>query len=190
MRNLLKFTDGQEDSKQTIHAYTDGSKGKNGVGSGIAVFKDNKLIAKLKYKLNWQCSNNQAEQLAILKALEYIQHLETKEREVLLLTDSRITLDLLQNRKKHTYLIENNRTKVAEMERNDWQVKFSWIKAHAGHYGNELADNLAKEAANSKRIIECYNRIPKSAVMSELNKQSVTQWQNEWDRTTKGAITK
>ena len=58
------------------------------------------------------------------------------------------------------------------MERNDWQVKFSWIKAHAGHYGNELADNLAKEAANSKRINECYNRIPKSAVMSELNKQN------------------
>ena len=26
--------------------------------------------------------------------------------------------------------------------------------------------------------------------MSELNKQSVTQWQNEWDRTTKGATTK
>jgi len=58
-------------------------------------------------------------------------------------------------------------------------VKFSWIKAHAWHYGNELADNLAKEATNSKRINECYNTIPKSAVMSELNKQSVTQWQNE-----------
>ena len=46
------------------------------------------------------------------------------------------------------------------------------------------------ETANSKRINECYNRIPKSAVLSELNKQSVTQWQNKWDRTTKGATTK
>ena len=112
----------------TKHAYTDGSKGENGVGSGIAIFKENKLTATLKYKLNWQCSNNQAEQLAILKALDYIQHMKIKEREVLLSTDSRITLDLLQNRKKHTYLIEKIRTKVTEMERNDWQVKFNWIK--------------------------------------------------------------
>jgi ribonuclease HI len=116
--------------------------------------------------------------------------MKIKEREVLLSTDSRITLDLLQNRKKHTYLIEKIRTKVTEMERNNWQVKFNWIKAHAGHHGNEMADQLAKEAANSKRINECYNRIPKSAVMCELNKQSITQWQNEWDRTTKVATTK
>ena len=140
------------------------------------------------YKLNWQCSNNQAEQLAILKALDYIQHMKIEEREVLLSTDSQITLDLLQNRKKHTYLIEKIRTKVTEMER-DWQVKFNWIKAHAGHHGNEMADQLAKEAANSKRINEGYNRIPKSAVKCELNKQSITQWQNEWDRTTKVATT-
>jgi hypothetical protein len=36
----------------------------------------------------------------------------------------------------------------------------------------------------------CYSRIPKSAVQSELRDQSVTKWQNEWDYTTKGAITK
>jgi hypothetical protein len=34
------------------------------------------------------------------------------------------------------------------------------------------------------------NRIPKSAVLCELNKQSVIQWQSEWKRSSKGAITK
>ena len=33
-------------------------------------------------------------------------------------------------------------------------------KAHAGHYGNELADKLAKEAARNSDI--CYNKIPES----------------------------
>jgi len=76
------------------------------------------------------------------------------------------------------------------MEQQEWKVDFSWIKAHAGHRGNELADQLAKEAARNKNIDESYNRFPKGEVMGELNKQSVIQWQREWDSTTKGAITK
>jgi len=35
--NCAKITEGQEDSKHTIHVYTDGSKGEHGVGSGIAI---------------------------------------------------------------------------------------------------------------------------------------------------------
>jgi hypothetical protein len=76
------------------------------------------------------------------------------------------------------------------MEQKDWKVEFSWIKAHAGHRGNELADQLAKEAARDKNIDECNNRLPKSEVMCELKEQSAKLWQNEWERTTKGAVTK
>jgi hypothetical protein len=76
------------------------------------------------------------------------------------------------------------------METQNWKIGFRWIKAHAGHHGNELADQLAKEAAISREINECYKRIPKSAVLSELSERSVTKWQGEWDHTTKGAITK
>jgi len=68
--NTVEITDGQEDGNHNIHVYTDGSKTEHGVGSGIAMFKDSKLIDTKKYKLNGRCSNNQAEQLAILKALE------------------------------------------------------------------------------------------------------------------------
>ena len=42
--NTVEITDGQEDSKHNIHVYTDGSKSEHGVGSGIAIFKDSKLI--------------------------------------------------------------------------------------------------------------------------------------------------
>jgi len=128
--------------------------------------------------------------MAILKALEYIQHLKEEEKTVLVYTDSRITLQSLQNQKRHTHLIDQIRNKVLDMEQHEWKVDFSWIKAHAGQRGNELADHLAKEASRSKNIEECYNRVPKSTVSSELKEQCLKQWQNEWERTTKGAITK
>jgi hypothetical protein len=76
------------------------------------------------------------------------------------------------------------------MEQHEWKMAFSWIKAQVEQRGNELADQLAKEASRSRFIEECYNRVPKSTVSSELKEQSLKQWQNEWERTTKGAITK
>jgi len=186
----VKIIEGHENSPHYIPAYTDGSKSDSGVGSGIAIFSDNNLTATLKYRLNGRCSNNQAGQVAILKASEYIQYSKADKKTVLLYTDSRITLKLLQNQKKHTHIIEQIRTKVIEMEQQDWIVEFNWIKAHAGNRGNEQADQMAKEAISSKTIEECYTRIPKSAVWRELNEQSVKQWQNEWQRSSKGVITK
>ena len=66
----VKITEGQEDSKHTVHVYTDGSKSEHGVGSGVAIFTDSNLTDTTKYSLNGRRSNNQAEQLAILKSLE------------------------------------------------------------------------------------------------------------------------
>jgi len=42
----------------------------------VAVFAGNELAAQLKFKLDKKCSNNQAEQLAIVKALEAIEILD------------------------------------------------------------------------------------------------------------------
>jgi antirestriction protein ArdC len=63
------------------------------------------------------------------------------------------------------------------------------VKAH-DNYGNELADQLAKEAAIRSEVEIVYNKIPKSAVIRELKKEGVQEWQREWDASAKGAITK
>jgi hypothetical protein len=76
----VKIIEGQEDSKHTIHVYTGRNKSKQGVVSGLAIFTDNNLTDTTKYRLNGRCSNNQAEQLAILKTLEKTQNLENTER--------------------------------------------------------------------------------------------------------------
>ena len=49
---------------------------------------------------------------------------------------------------------------MIELERREWTIKFTWIKAHMGNHGNDIADNLAKEATKNKEIM--YDKIPKS----------------------------
>ena len=139
----VKIIETNADNPHNIKAYTDGSKSEAGVGAGIAMYQDNNLTSTL-YRLSERCTNNQAEQIAILKALEHIQSMETGDKIVLVHTDSQITLQLLQNKKKHTRLIELIRTKINEMEHQEWRVEFTWIKAHAGHRGKETADLVAK----------------------------------------------
>ena len=84
--------------------------------------------------------------------------METGVKIVLTHTDSKIKLQLLQNKKKHTRFIDLIRTKINEMEEHEWSVEFTWIKVHAEHRGNETADQLAKEAAYIKYIKESYTK--------------------------------
>jgi len=53
-------------------SFTDGSKFGEKVGAGVAIFSEKGLVRKCKYRLQNHCSNNQAEQIAILKALEQL----------------------------------------------------------------------------------------------------------------------
>jgi len=50
--------------------YTDGSKTGDNVGAARIIFVNSKLVHQLKCELDGHCSNNQAEQTAILKVLK------------------------------------------------------------------------------------------------------------------------
>ena len=52
-----------------------------------------------------------------------------------------------------------------------------------GQYGNELADNLAKEATKNKEII--YGTIPRNQIVQQVIQQSIEKWQNQWNQTKK-----
>jgi len=125
----------------------------------------------------------------VLRALGYTENIQTEDKTATIYTDSRMTLDSFKNSNIHIYLIEEIRRKVEEMGEINWKIKFCWVKAHAGIQGNEIADALTKEAATNADITECYKKVPKSVVLSELGEISVEKWQREWNQTTKGAIT-
>ena len=69
----ITITETNETKTYPIEIYTDGSKKESMVGAGAAIYHNKQLIKECKYKLHSHCSNNQAEQIAILKALEDLQ---------------------------------------------------------------------------------------------------------------------
>jgi ribonuclease HI len=112
-----------------------------------------------------------------LKALQEIEttKLSSKTpRTVKIYTDSRITLSSLINSKNRKHVIEEIRKKAAILEKDNWHIEFIWIKAHAGHTGNELADKHAKEAAKNREI--CFNKIPKSEIVRLEHQKSILRF--------------
>jgi len=105
-------------------------------------------------------------------------------------TDSRITLGLLQNTNNHSYLIEEIRKRLSYLDRANWTIGISWVKDHAGIYGNEMADQLAKGATRNSNTAVSFNRNPTSTLHSELKEVVIQKWQMDWDKCTKAAITK
>ena len=99
----VTFLSEETKDTSTVQIYTDDSKSEKGVGAGIAICMSGDLIKSLKYKLNNRCTNNQAEQLAILKVLQHTVNIHAEVKTATVYTDSRMTLDSLKNTNTHTH---------------------------------------------------------------------------------------
>jgi ribonuclease HI len=176
-----------------LQTFTDGSKSEQDVGSGIAIFMENERVRELKLKLDAKCSNNQAEQLAIIKGLEAVKNIQITEdtpRTAEIYTDSRITINSITNTSNHNSLIEEIRKRTLKLQRDKWEIGFVWVKAQVGILGNALADHLAKSAAWDGSLLVRYDRIPKSNVLSELEEVSVTRVGKRMAVDTEGEVTR
>ena len=78
---ITRILDGK-DKRSPIQIFSDGSKTEKGVGAGIAMSESYHQIKSLQCRLNKRCTNNQAEQLAILTALKYIENIQTTDKIV------------------------------------------------------------------------------------------------------------
>jgi ribonuclease HI len=124
------------------------------VGSGVAVFTGKALKEKLKFRLDNRRINNQAEQLAIVKALEVIEMQQVKNNEpgtTVIYTDSKITLDSKRSAKNHDHLIEEIRKRAVTLNKKNWKIKFKWVKANAGIYAKRNLRSTC-EGGNSKPL--------------------------------------
>ena len=140
-----------------ITIYTDGAaKGNPGPG-GYGAILDYKGKEKELAEGFRMTTNNRMELLAVIKGLEAIKK---DGWQVLVVSDSKYVVDSVEKGWVQNWVKKGFKGKKNE---DLWrrflkvyykhQVKFKWIKGHAGHPQNERCDRLAVAAAESRDLL-------------------------------------
>ena len=139
-----------------IKIYTDGSsRGNPGPGGyGIVLlYKDNRKEISQGYKLT---TNNRMELTAVIKALEAIKN---DKMEIKIYSDSKYVVESIEKgwiwnweKKNFKKKLNSDLWKVLIPLYKKFNVKFKWVKGHAGNIENERCDELANLAQERELI--------------------------------------
>jgi ribonuclease HI len=139
-----------------IEVYIDGSsKGNPGPGGAGIVIQDKaaqETIGIHGIPLG-TVTNNQAEFLALKHALTELKKERLSNDLINILTDSQLVVGIFSQNWKaraNLELVMEIRTLLKEFP----ELTFAYVRGHNGNHGNELADSLAQEAAESQKGIK------------------------------------
>ncbi|UYV82634.1 hypothetical protein LAZ67_22000283 [Cordylochernes scorpioides] len=133
---------------QKDYPYTDGSSDltlSNG-GAGINIILQDGTHIKIKEGAGKISSNFTCELTAIWKALDVClnQPFLHQTEGIIIYSDSRSSLEAIQ--KGNTRITQKIHSLLTQLETLEKNCILQWIPAHVGIEGNEMADELAKEA--------------------------------------------
>lgn len=155
------------------HIFTDGSKLNDKTGYG---FYDSKEKISFSGRLKSQFTITNAELVAILKALEYVEI--NKLNNVVILTDSKSTTQLLKNRtvsSSDNYLIFEIFNRINRLAEN---ITIQWIPGHIGLVGNDRADNAAKLGTNRTQIDDI--KLTRGDTLLNMKNETYCMWDAEY----------
>ena len=160
----------------TTTIFTDGSLLKEeGFQVGASMFNYTNNL-KYKWKLDSHHSILSAELFALQKATK--NH-ASNNKPVIIFTDSQASLALLSNHQPKTYkhsihAIQQTLSKAKS------KIQIHWVPGHSGIKGNEIADQLAKEAAQSStHIFPHCTETPE--IKAIFKRESLSSWDKRWD---------
>lgn len=145
--NIDSIEDGNPSEEGDLIVFTDGSKYKeNHTGAGAIIFdmQANDRMLETSQYLGKMLTVFQSEVYAINMVTKYLLDKNCTNKTIIIHTESFSSLQALAgieiNLKQIKLTIENL-NKLATQN----QVEIRWVKAHVGHPGNEIADELAKK---------------------------------------------
>jgi hypothetical protein len=107
--------------------------------------------------------------------------MQQKKQTILIRCDSQAAIQAIQATNIGSKTVAECRELLNKLG-SKYNVTLSWIKAHASHAGNELADRLAKAGANQVIGPGRFKYYEAAASLSQnLTTKSNQQWQQKWD---------
>ncbi|GBN58384.1 Putative protein in type-1 retrotransposable element R1DM [Araneus ventricosus] len=152
--------------------YTDGSRMEEKTGFAVCILQNNQNIQNYLYKLKSYNSVFQAELTAIRYAANWAV---SNNYKINIHTDSLSSIMALKS--------AGSKSKLVNSVKNDLHlanglVGLSWVKAHVGIEGNELADQCAKQAITSGEELDI--PAPRSYLNRKLKTYILNTWNTYW----------
>ncbi|GBM06790.1 Retrovirus-related Pol polyprotein from type-1 retrotransposable element R1 [Araneus ventricosus] len=165
-------TRGRKQRRQPYSAVHGWLKDTEWCGSGLLCHgRDGVITCRWSTKLRDENIVFQAELLALKEAIQYATYI-TSHQPIKILTDNKASIQASTNPKTHNATAQE----LFETLLDYPQIELQWIKAHAGYLGNETADQLAKEAAESD-MTPLIIKLPKCHLKNVLRAMMINAWQ-------------
>ncbi|XP_072389307.1 uncharacterized protein [Diabrotica undecimpunctata] len=103
------------------------------------------------YDMLWNLPTVEA--IGIIKACDYVEK-KNKLKKIHFLSDSLSVLKCIANpinvmATDTNPFIRELKARIHKLKKSQYELKFTWVKAHIGLRGNEVADSLAKESVTT-----------------------------------------
>ena len=163
---------------QSWDFFTDGSHINGHTGVGLQVYHFGRPIWSTHIRLGDNNTVPQAEAEGIILAAQYCIRNRLRNETICIYSDSLSTITALQN-----VIISSSQIQKALYLLNavgsQNSLTLGWVKAHAGHIGNEKADDLAKLGAALPAVPQSLP-LPLSFVKKEIRAHFHQRWIEEW----------
>ena len=140
-----------------IEIFTDGaSSGNPGPGGYGVILRSGKHYKELSAGYR-KTTNNRMELMAVIKGLEALKN---QNQAVTIYSDSKYVIDAIEKKWVYGWLQKGFKDKknkdlwlrYLEVSKQH-QIKFVWVRGHAGHPENEKCDQLAVAAGKQKDLL-------------------------------------
>lgn len=176
--------------------FTDASSNDSGVGAAVVMLDPDhghQQTAQIGLGSAADWTVHTAELVAIHQATEMIKAITVEPSQVhdgarafTIITDSQSAIRAITcpSSGSGQHIVRRILQQVGSLREHKVQIHLLWTPAHAGVEGNEMADQLAKQAASLKTQHD-YHR-PVSTYRGTLHRKIVDEWRHEWHTSQKG----